>query len=330
MTYLCNSRCSNCGIWKICRKDPASVRRELSAAEYDQIFTKTASSLYFASFEGGEPFLRKDAENIFHSCLSRSKHLISFLIATNGSLPLRVEKTAKEILKIHSSASLYFSISLDGFEETHNRLRGISDGFKLAEETCERLKKIGNKRIIPFYQYTLCRSNWKEALPFYEKIHKSTVFTLYHCSPFFCNETPSQGLMEMEEKEEFFSVLERLASIYRLQSPLDFLKKLYLHHASLYLRARKNPLACYAGFASMNVDPYGNISPCAFFSDSFGNLRTSDYAFAPILCSEKALEMKEKLKTNFCPPCWMNCDALPSILHSFPKAVWNFAKGRML
>lgn len=329
MTYLCNSRCTNCGIWKICRRDPASVRRELSAAEYDQIFTKTASSLYFVSFEGGEPFLRKDAGNIFHSCLSRCKNLISLLIATNGSLPLRVEKIAKEILKINSTSSLYFSISLDGFEETHNRLRGISNGYQLAVETYDRLCRIGNKRLIPFFQYTLCRSNWKEALSFYEKMPKSTVFTLYHCLPFFCNEDSPQGLMEMEERDEFLSVLNRLAKVYRVQSPLDFLKKIYLYSALSYVRTRKNPLPCYAGFASLSADPYGDIRPCAFSPHFFGNLRNSDYALAPLLFSEEARGIKNRLKKETCPLCWMNCDALPSMLHVFPKAILDYFKGRI-
>ncbi len=330
MTYLCNSHCTNCGIWNIYRKDPAPVQEEMNAFEYDQVFQKTASSLFFASFEGGEPFLKKDGEAIFHSCLSRSKNLLSFLIATNGSLPARAEKTARELLKINSSASLYFSISLDGLEETHNRLRGIPNGYQLALETYDRLCRIKNSRLQPFFQYTLSRSNWKDALSFYEQMPKSTVFTLYHSSPFFCNEVSSQGLMDMEEKEEFLSVLTRLTKNYRIQSPLDLLKKIYLHYAHSYLRTRKNPLVCYAGFASLSADPYGNIKPCAFSPHFFGNLRNSGYALIPLLTSEEAKRIKNRLKNETCPPCWMNCDALPSMLHVFPKAVLDYFKGRII
>ena len=328
ITYLCNSRCRNCNIWQKYRRNPEPLAKEMSASEYDQIFKRISPSLFFVSFEGGEPFLKRDAEEIFKSCLKRADKLISFLIATNGSLPQRAEKTAREILKINSSASLYFSISLDGFEETHNRLRGIPNGYQLALETYERLCSIGDHRLRPFFQYTLCQSNWKEALSFYKRMPKSTVFTLYHHSPLFCNEDSTDGLMTPEEKEEFLSVLSQLMKACRMESPLDFLKKSYLRNSLSFIRKGKNPIPCYAGFATLSSDPYGNIRPCAFFTESFGNLRNSDYFLKPLLSSGEADEIKRKVKNNSCPPCWMNCDALPSLLHDFPRPVWEHFKGR--
>jgi len=110
LTLKCNGSCLFCG-----SRDAAGVAgRELSTAEFNAIIDDLAASGCVAvSLTGGEPLLRTDVEAL--ACRARG-HGMAVGLNTNG----RLLERRRSILAYLSS----ITVSLDGVEETNDRIRG--------------------------------------------------------------------------------------------------------------------------------------------------------------------------------------------------------------
>ena len=82
VTYRCNAKCRTCNVWKK-RVD------DLTLLEYTRLFASVGRSLYWATFSGGEPFLRPDLPDIIIACYEQCRPAI-VNIPTNGLLKARL------------------------------------------------------------------------------------------------------------------------------------------------------------------------------------------------------------------------------------------------
>ncbi|MBI3385655.1 radical SAM protein, partial [Candidatus Gottesmanbacteria bacterium] len=130
VTMLCNSRCIHCDIWK---------NRGLDFLPVD-VYKKLPDSLEMVDITGGEPFLRPDIPEIVKTVRGACPKA-RILITTNGFLPAKIQKNIAAIRA--ADPAIAFRISLDGWEETHEKVRGIPKAFALVQETLGILKKAG-------------------------------------------------------------------------------------------------------------------------------------------------------------------------------------------
>jgi len=108
LTYRCNMRCLQCPFWQMKLPDPpfSSVVETL-----DALYARRNRIIIF---EGGEPMLWKDGVHSIHDVvIAARKRFYRVGMTTNGTLPLDVPTNI-------------LWVSLDGLEETHNRLRGAN------------------------------------------------------------------------------------------------------------------------------------------------------------------------------------------------------------
>lgn len=311
LTLKCNSFCRTCNIWK----QPYEEAKQLSNEDYLKLFQTYHKNLFIASFEGGEPFLRKDLPEIVRSCIKNSPNLLLLLIDSNGSLPDEIEKQVKIILKEKFSFPLYIAFSLDGPESIHNDIRRIENGYALLFESVERLKKIKDKRLQIYFQTTISKRNWASLLDFYKTRKEKWVFSLAHKADLFKNMDSEEDVFSIPEKELFSLFLKNLYSAYRIRNWKDIFNKWYLKYALQYYKSRKTPVKCFAGYATLSIDPFGNVKPCSFSGKIFGNIKDYEFQFSELLNSPNTREILKGIDKQACH-CWMNCDALPSILHS--------------
>jgi Fe-coproporphyrin III synthase len=112
ITGSCNLKCSHCPFWR------DGVKNSLSFENVVQILDNLYSEgVRIVIFEGGEPLLWKDDKNAkdINDVLKHAKQLFFFTgVTTNGTMD--IERLNPDI----------FFISIDGFAETHDRLRGKS------------------------------------------------------------------------------------------------------------------------------------------------------------------------------------------------------------
>lgn len=73
VTYKCNAKCHMCNTWQF----PSKNKDEVTPQDLE----KLPGGYRFANVTGGEPFLRKDIEDIIEVVLSKTDRLV---VSTNG------------------------------------------------------------------------------------------------------------------------------------------------------------------------------------------------------------------------------------------------------
>ena len=150
LTNRCNARCSFCFIDF---DDPKTFANELSLDEISKLTKNLGKSLLNINFTGGEPFARKEINEIADLYIKNTT-IQSMYITTNGSLPDRTISFAKNVINKYKHIELTFQISIDDAPEKHNAVRKVKHLFDNCYETYHALKKI-DERITPVVAITI-------------------------------------------------------------------------------------------------------------------------------------------------------------------------------
>ena len=74
----------------------------------------------------------------------------------------------------------------------------------------------------------------------------------------------------------------------------------YYNIASKVLKEKKQVIPCFAGWASAQISPQGDVWPCCIRAVNYGNLREYEYYFKKVWYSKKAIEDRKKIKKGEC------------------------------
>ena len=74
----------------------------------------------------------------------------------------------------------------------------------------------------------------------------------------------------------------------------------YYGHVREVLRKRRQIPACYAGFASAQISPDGDVWTCCIRADPIGNLRDVGYDFRKLWFNDRARKQRDSIKNNEC------------------------------
>lgn len=125
LTLRCNERCFHCGSYG------GQVRqKEMTAADYRRLLEEVKQDFDISKMmlcvTGGEPLLRKD----FFEILGYA-HSLGYRWGMTSNATLISRETAHQLAVCGMST---ISVSIDGLPETHDRLRGMKDAYRLAME----------------------------------------------------------------------------------------------------------------------------------------------------------------------------------------------------
>ena len=130
LTYKCNLKCGGCPSWQV--KD----HNDLTADEYRKVF-RQLTSLDLVKVLGGEPLVRKAVVQI----LSDVRDIIDpyvMQLTTNGMLT----KRTVEAIRAVAWPGLQLRISVDGLEQTHDKMRGVEGSWKLVTKTVREVAEL--------------------------------------------------------------------------------------------------------------------------------------------------------------------------------------------
>lgn len=301
LTYRCNSRCKTCNIY-------TRNSDELSLDEYQKIFLSMGRSPHWITFSGGEPFLRQDIADICINAYKICKPKI-INIPTNGILADRIEKAARRILAVCSDASVIINLSIDAIGNKHDEIRGAKGSFEKAMETYRRLKAIQNKNLTIGIHTVISKYNVNEIPDIYTRLKKLNPDS-------FITEIAEQRVELLTEKADISP------SLPDYSAAVDFItedmkgwdmkgiskitrafRSRYYALVKAILREKRMLLPCYAGYASCQIAPDGDVWACCIKTEIMGNLRQADYDFKKIWFSERADEVRKNIKARqcFCP-----------------------------
>ncbi|MEW6417138.1 MAG: radical SAM protein [Nitrospirota bacterium] len=297
VTLNCNAKCIMCNIWKNKMKD------EMKPEEY----LKLPSSLREINVTGGEPFLRNDIEQVIGNIKQACKDA-RLVISSNGYLYSKIETKMKEILKIDPKSAL--RISIDGLQETHNKIRGFKDGFQKALETLSRAKMIRVKDLgISMTISSLNVSQIYDVFRLSKKLNVQMTMTAASDSDIYfgnIDETIKQFNFPEFKQQVCIIARERTKTV----KPKEWARAWFEGLLVDFVKDKKRPFGCDAGQGFFYMDSVGNVYGCHIIENYLGNLRDYD-TFTTLWKNERRKDIFEKARK--CKKCWMVCTSKSEI-----------------
>ncbi|MAG07336.1 hypothetical protein CMI46_00795 [Candidatus Pacearchaeota archaeon] len=244
----CNLNCAHCGAIK------EKYEKELTTEQIKNLVDQLAKikTRFFAA-TGGEPLLRKDILDVMKYATDKG---IKTGLATNGFFI--DEKKAKEI---KDAGILSIQVSLDGTEETHNKIRGNNLSFQRATNAIKLLHKQNIK--IVSVATTVTPMNFNDLKNLKEILLKSNVSTWRICVIMPIGRAERKELLlnpkQLKELFEFVSSNKDKIKI-QIGENLPFL-------AEYETKIRKSPLVCPVGFMACCIGVDGNVRGCPEMPD---------------------------------------------------------------
>lgn len=328
-TYNCNSRCKTCNI----RNKKVN---EMLLEEWEKISERLNGNIFWITISGGEPFLRKDLSDIVH-CFYIHAHPSIITIPTNGLLPDIICHTVDRIAANCKTARIVINLSVDDVGERHDFIRGVQGNYEKVVETYRKLRKLNHSNLSIGIHTVISRYNVADMRQIQETVHtlapdsyiaeiaeeREELGTIGADIAPDCD-TYSDAVTYMINKAETgnFDKTGRIARAFRIE---------YHRIVKKMLRERRQIIPCFAGFASGQISPDGEVWMCCTRAESAGNLRDADYVFQKVWFSEKANALRKNIKagTCFCPlanAAYTNMLMQPACL---ARVSWNFIKHKL-
>jgi Fe-coproporphyrin III synthase len=318
VTKECHSRCQKCAVWKS-KKSPEELRTE----EYQKI-AQNYPHLRWLSLTGGEPTDRRDLPEIVRCFFDSSPlHLVNF--STNGLNRDRVIGATEAIARL-GIKHLIVSVSLDGPQPVHDRLRGIQGGFQRSINTLASLMTLEkafssqNCKVTTFASLTLFQENESEVeallkeltarIPTFseERLH----INLGHSSPHLYANS-KQEISTFNCSTAIEALLRRRKRRLNIQ---ELLERIYQKLMMEYSNTARSPLSCAALKSSFFLNEKGVVYPCTIWDKPLGNLRDFDYSLGKLFAQEESRAARKDAAKGNCPNCWTPCEAFQSIAAS--------------
>lgn len=296
VTYRCNARCTMCNRYKC----PSTPDEEISI---DTI--KKLPQMYFTNITGGEPFIREDLKDIVRELYKKSDRIV---ISTNGFFTDRIVELCKEFPNIG------IRISIEGLEETNNKIRGLDDGFNRGYTTLKKLVEMGMKDV--GFGMTVQDANAKDLVELYKlsnEMNMEFATASLHNSFYFVEAKNIIKDREMVGKE-----FERLVNeLLKSNSPKKWFRAYFNHGLINYIYGQKRLLPCDMAFDTFFIDPYGDVMPCNGTKEKevMGNLNSQSWD--ELWNSGQAEKVRAKVRA-----CDRQCWMIGSVSPAMHKYIW--------
>lgn len=316
LLYSCNSRCLTCDVWQ-------KKAKNLRPDEYDRIFASLGDAPYWFTFSGGEPFLRKDIVDIVSSAY-RHCHPGVINIPTNSLLSWIVPTRVEEILRRCPKSNVVINLSLDGVGEKHDHLRGVKGNFEHFEKNYAALRKLkypnftlGVHTVISKYNV----NDMEEICDYVGSIKPDSFITeiaeeRVELGTMGKNITPdpvdyAQAIDILQSKTAQFGYkgMGKVAHAFRVQ---------YYQLVKQVLREHTQVIPCYAGWASCQISPEGDVWSCCIRAESMGNLREAGYDFGKVWYSQAADQLRTSIRNKECH-CPLANASYTNLVHHIPS-----------
>ncbi len=297
VTYRCNARCSMCSRYKA----PSKPEEELTL---DAI--RKLPPMYFTNITGGEPFIRTDLKDIVRELYKKSDRIV---ISTNGFFTERILDLCREFPQVG------IRISIEGLQETNDRIRGLPDGFQRGYTTLEKLVKMGMKDV--GFGMTVQDCNAPDLVPLYrlsDQMGMEFATASLHNSFYFV-----ENKNIIHDRPMVASHFEALINeLLRSPSPKKWFRAYFNHGLINYIYGQKRLLPCDMSFDTFFIDPYGDVMPCNGTKDKeiMGNLNTQSWE--ELWNSPQAEAVRKKVRG-----CQRNCWMIGSVSPAMHKYIWT-------
>jgi MoaA/NifB/PqqE/SkfB family radical SAM enzyme len=297
VTTRCNYRCATCRVYQ-------QNRPEMTVQEYRRVFRSLGRAPYWATFSGGEPFLREDLAPIVDDfCRLCRPRLVN--LPTNGSLPERVAETARHLARSHPGTDFMVNVSIDGVEGEQDRIRGHRGAWQNAVSTVDLLKRERPGNLLVGIGTVISKENLRQFSLVRARLAELGADSLVAEVAEARVELNNQGLAITPSPEEYKQAADIL--IKEMDRPSGgswpALARAFRHqyYRQVYrtLGGQSSP-DCYAGVASVQMMPDGQVWACCMEGDVMGRLSDFGWDFRKLWRSRQASLVRRAIKDRRC------------------------------
>ena len=303
VTTRCDCRCGMCFYWREINKTA-----ELSLSEIERI-SESIGNLRTLLLSGGEPFLRDDLPEVCRLFIEHNK--ISVLsIPTNCTQPKRIVEFSEKMLKDYPGLTLSINLSLDGFKETHDKIRRVSGVFDKVIETSSMLselkKQYNNLEIT--VNTVITNHNISELEPFMDFVY-TDINADYHDFELLRGDYKDRefALPPLSDIIDIHRLIVKNTERYLKKNKSGLLEKISVIGLLLLsqkikercLERKKPAFICSAGENIGVIDANGDVKLCELLP-AVGNLREANYDFGAVWYSPMANRLRERIRNTSC------------------------------
>lgn len=293
VTYRCDLRCRVCDLPARAAARRRAGDRELGTEAFRAVLRDMkAIGTAGVGFTGGEPMLRDDLLELLGYAAQLGLHAH---LNTDG---LRVVERAAELV---ASGVRSVNVSLDGADAaTHDRARRREGSFRTVLAALDALRRARGRRRLPrITAVTVLTSR---------NLHQAhdVVRTAVRAGADRVGVIPVHDFGQDEARPSASQLERALADLRDLHAEgLVDNSTGYLDLIPRALRGEPSPLYCYAPYASVVVDCYGDVFPC--FPLMERRRPVGRLPLAPLWRS--AVYAQARAKLSACKACLWNCHA---------------------
>lgn len=306
VTSRCNLKCKQCFYWE--DMDLNQGKFDIKIEEVQALAaSKTLQKLMWLQIGGGEPFLRKDLQQIVQT-FSKLPELRFVTIPTNGYFIDLVLEGAEQMAKTCPRQFVNIDISIDGMHEAHDHIRGVKGSFDKLCKTLGRLRELRGRYTNLGVGVILVQmsQNQKELEGLLEYVIKElkpdhVALNLVRGNP---REKVSGEGIDMDIYERLFQRIEKAhidGELKDFRSGLGMVnaaKDSLLHDLILNTRKSGFQMYCKAGTLSLVVKDNGEVFPCEILPDKIGSIRQN--SIDEIWTSEAGDKARAFIKDSKC------------------------------
>ena len=273
----------------------------MSAEKWGLIF-KRAKSLMHLTVTGGEPFIRKDFVEIIDNII-KSSGVPRVSINSNGFYKDRMKNFIPQLIDKHKDTEFTLSISIDGPEEIHDKVRAFKGAYKKALETIDVIKSYREK---PNFFLKLASVLTKDNKSYMENfLNETSTWPIDFHELILVRDVPVKEQLEVKKEYEKLSKIQhkRTSSLWKKSFNGKLFKKLYLETIKR-IDSDKVHSPCTAGGRLVEIFPDGVVRGCEVEKlwdiSKIGNVNENHLDIVDVVKSNKAKNFRKVAKKCTC------------------------------
>jgi MoaA/NifB/PqqE/SkfB family radical SAM enzyme len=292
----------------MCHRWQKKAEQEISLNEIRTVFqNRLFSRVEEVNLHGGEPTLRSDLAEICRVIQDACPKLRRLWISTNGFGTRRIEERIQQILTVldfDRLDELGINVSIDGLEDTHDRIRGVKGGFRQCLATVHMVKKITQGFPVKISLGTVIQPFNLGQIDDLEKLAMDLEVPIFfqplRYDKFFNIADPAGVAFTDQERDSLKTIIRDKLTVGSSAESFYWCDFLSLMNG----KRRKSP--CAFDRYVLSLYPTGEVLPCSQEDwIMFGNVY--DQAVDQIWRGDQAKAVRRRMKKEVCPTCPSYC-----------------------
>ncbi|PWT88390.1 MAG: hypothetical protein C5B55_13190 [Blastocatellia bacterium] len=328
VTSRCNAFCQTCFY-----HEELNRPGDMTLAQIEKL-SRTMPAITDLWLSGGEPTLRRDVKEVIDLFVENNS-VERIIIPTNGLIKARVIEIVDHALGNHPSVDLYLNIALDGYGETHDRIRGVPGNWEKTLDCIESLYPIKEKYRDRFrlnVNTVVCAENYTEV-----EMLAEFMWANYRLDGQYFNIIRGETLVGESIKQVPTEVLPRMYAevakltkrygdrmfadddrIKRFVKNVAYVGTITTHYRTQHANFGQPsawPFPCTAGETTAVIDYNGDVRACEL-REKFASLADYDYNFDALWSAQERLAELQQIDGG--KACWCThvCFIHDSMRHS--------------